>query len=109
MGDIFERRLDVDYYPPTCKSHIEILSKESSIRGPPSRDALGILTDAKYRAIHPKMRGIIKGYSHDRYNPISEFKITIASEGDERERETVPFAEIVKIELVDTDPRQSPY
>jgi len=50
-----------DWYPPTCKAHIELLNDYCSHRGEDRRDKLSVLTDIDYRVVTPEGSGLIRG------------------------------------------------
>lgn len=88
-----------DWYPPTCRAHFEELARYCGDRTRDKRDALSVITDVEYHAVTTSGRGLIRGYSHDRLNPVSEFTLTVV-DSESGDRTPLPLSEILKIERV---------
>ena len=92
-----------EWYPPSCKAHIELLNKYCSHRREDRRDKLSVLTDIDYRVVTPEGSGLIRGFNHDRYR--GELKLNIKTEnGEFFNRASVPLKDIVKVERVSDIP-----
>lgn len=91
------------WYPPTCKAHVELLSRYCGNMIKDNRNALDVLMDIDYHVIHQNGRGKLKGYSHNRVQPINDFMLTVRSSNS---RETIPFENVVKIERIGCIPRK---
>lgn len=92
---------ELPFYPPTCKQHVVHLAKLCGSDRVDNRDLMGVLTDIDYRIVHRNGRGEVRGFSHDRFNPVDEFTLTIREDGT-----VISLDEVVKFERIGEIPRK---
>lgn len=91
------------WYPPTCKAHLEMLNQHCSDKVRDRRDKLDVLSDLEYRAVAEDTSGMIRGSKHDRVK--GTLKLTI-KDSESGERTTVDLEQIVKFERMSEIPRK---
>lgn len=94
----------MENYPPTSKIDVILLAKKCGNTMKDHRNKLKVLTDIEYHVVHKNGSGIVKGYSHDRLNPVEEFTLQVKSKSGERK--TIPIKDVVKFERIGPIPRK---